>query len=452
MGLLNLFHKSFDHGVHPPDYKEQTADQPIRRLPFPPQVMVPLAQHIGKPAVPLVRKGQEVVRGEPIARADGFMSVPHHAPVTGVVTGIELTPTVQGPKSEAIVIRAHPGAGQNILYGDFEDLASLSREMLIERVQETGMVGLGGAAFPTHVKLSVPEGHAIDTLIANGCECEPYLTSDHRIMVEKFDQLIRGVALGMQVVGAKQAIIGVEDNKADAYRVMRKQLPKNEPIRILPLRTKYPQGAEKMLIQSATGREVPSGGFPYQIGILVQNVSTLALLGELMPVRHGLIERVVTITGPGIRKPGNYLVAVGTPLSFVLQQLGYSGGANHLILGGPMMGMSVASLEVPVTKAVSGILVLTEEEEKEQEAPRIWPCIKCGHCLEACPLHLNPSQLGMLAAVRQYEAMEQDYHLNDCFECGSCSYVCPSGIPLVQYFRIAKALNRDRRLKEAESA
>jgi len=215
------------------------------------------------------------------------------------------------------------------------------------------------------------------------------------------------------------------------------------------MKTKYPQGAEKMMIKALLNREVPSGGFPSAVGVSVYNVATLAQLGALLPHSRGLIERVVTISGPGIEQPGNYLVALGTPLRFVLEQLGFHGDARQLILGGPMMGVSVASLDVPITKGVSGILVLTEEEKEAQIPKKVWPCIKCAKCVQACPIHLNPSELGMLAAKRQYETMEKKFHLNDCFECGCCTYVCPSAIPLVQYFRIAKAINRENREKAA---
>ncbi len=449
MSIGALFRKTFSHGVHPDEQKELTARSAIVRLPFPKRVIVPLAQHIGAPAVPLVRKGEEVVRGQPIARASGFLSVPHHAPATGVVKKLELMASAKGPKTESIVIDLHPADGQNVLYGSFQDLDSLSPTELLEAVRETGMVGLGGAAFPTHAKLSIPEGHTIHTLIINGCECEPYLSTDHRVMLEQIDELILGTELLMKIIGAPRAIIGVEDNKPDAYKKIAARLPADGPISIEMLRTKYPQGAEKMLIKSLLGSEVPSGGFPFQVGVVVQNVATVAQLGELMPRGQGLIERVITVTGPGISKPGNYRVALGTPLRFVMEQVGYTGSAGELIMGGPMMGMSVASLDVPITKAVSAILVLDQPSRVARQADRTYPCIKCGRCLDACPIHLNPSQLGLLAAKRLYDVMEESYHLNDCFECGSCSYVCPAAIPLVQYFRIAKAINRETHQREA---
>ncbi|WP_435685457.1 electron transport complex subunit RsxC, partial [Sedimenticola selenatireducens] len=441
MGLLNLFKRArtFRHGVHPMDHKEQTAHLAIKRLPFAPKVYVPLAQHIGAPAVALVKPGQEVVRGEPIAEAGGFVSVPMHAPVTGIVRSIDhLVPTAAGPKTPAIVIETYEAATQEVLYGLDQDLDTLTRDELIKAVQASGMVGLGGAAFPSHVKLLPPEGKIIETLIINGCECEPYLTCDHRVMLEQTDRLIAGIRTIMRATGARQAIIGVEDNKLDAVKAIRDKLPAGEAISCEAVETKYPQGAEKMLIKSLLNREVPSGGLPVDIGVAVYNVGTMAQLGELIPRSRGLIERVVTVSGPGVGKPGNYLVPIGTPLRFLMEQVGSSSEANEVIVGGPMMGMTVASLDVPVTKGLSGVVVFEVEAEDQQERP-VYPCIKCGACLDACPINLNPSMLGQLASVRQYDVMAADFHLNDCFECGCCSYVCPSNIPLTQYFRIAKA-------------
>jgi electron transport complex protein RnfC len=322
----------------------------------------------------------------------------------------------------------------------------MAPEEIIKAIQNTGMVGLGGATFPTHVKLSPHEGFPIDTVLVNGCECEPYITSDHRIMLEDSADLIHGTRIVLKAVGAKQAIIGIEDNKLDAVAAIRAKLPPGVPITVETVKTKYPQGAEKMLIKALLGREVPSGGFPYHIGISPFNVTTLAQLGALLPRGQGLIERVVTISGSGVAHPGNYIVALGTPLRFVLEQVGYYGSHDRLIFGGPMMGMSVSSLDVPVTKGISSIVVQTEQEQIDNIPKKIYPCIRCAACVKACPIHLNPSQLGLLAAKHEYELMEQKYHLNDCFECGSCSYVCPSGIPLVQYFRIAKSINRERRV------
>lgn len=440
--------KTFAHGIYPVEHKELTADKPVRRLPFAPELIIPLAQHKGAPAVPLVRAGQEVVRGEPIARAEGFVSVPMHAPATGVIRSIEQAPTAEGPKAEALVLRVYEAASQQVLFGAECDPLALAPEAIVRAVQEAGLVGLGGAAFPSHVKLVAPKGRVIETLLVNGCECEPYLTCDHRIMLEQHATLMRGIHIALRATGARRAIIGVEDNKLDALRHLRAHLPSDGRISAEAVRSKYPQGAEKMLIKALLGREVPVGGLPADIGVAVYNVGTLAQMGELLPKGQGLIERVVTVSGPGVERPGNFLVPIGTPVRFLLDQVGLKETAGEVILGGPMMGMAVASLDVPVTKAVSGVVVL-EREDQDLAARHIYPCIKCGECLRACPVSLNPSLLGELAAARQYQTMAAEHHLDQCFECGCCAYVCPSNIPLTQYFRIAKAINRDtQRRKE----
>ena len=440
--------KTFGRGVHPPEHKDATKDLAVKRLGFAPELIVPLQQHLGAPARPIVRKGQEVVRGEPIAVPSGFVSVPMHAPATGVVAKIDKAVTATGNMAPAIVIKPYPGSTQEVLYSGEADIGGMTPEQIVSAVQDTGMAGLGGAAFPTHVKMAVPQGKSVDTVIANGCECEPYLTTDHRLMLEQHDNLFRGIAIALKATGAREAIIGIEDNKPGVVDALRAKLSDSAaagmPIRVEPVKTKYPQGAEKMLIKALLRREVPSGGLPVDVHAAVFNVATLAQLADLMPRRRGLIERIVTITGPGVEKPGNYLIPLGTPLRYIFEQVGLTGDARQIILGGPMMGLSVASLDVPVTKGVSGILVLTEEETAAR-LDKIYPCIKCGQCVEACPVSLNPSLMGDMARRREYKRMEEQYHLNDCFECACCAYVCPSNIPLVQYFRVAKALNREKK-------
>ena len=444
MNLRRLFRRNtFEHGVHPAEHKELTCGLPIRRLPFAPQLIVPLSQHAGAPAVPLVKPGQEVVRGEPIARADGFVSVPMHAPATGRVETIELMPSARGPKTPSVVLHVYEGSTQEVLYGAERDVGRMTPDEILQAVQDSGMVGLGGAAFPTHVKMKPPPEHTVDTLVVNGCECEPYLTCDHRLMLEQTGNLLAGIEIVMRALGVDRCMIGVEDNKPDAVDAIAARLPVDGRISVHAVQTKYPQGAEKMLIESLLGRRVPTGSFPSAVGVSVFNVGTLTQIGELLPHGRGVIERVVTLSGTGIEHPGNYLVPVGTPVSFLLEYAGAKPRANELILGGPMMGMSVASLDVPVTKAVSGMVVLEETDTDLRERP-VQPCIRCAWCVEACPMHLNPSTLGLLATKREYTRMAGEFHLNDCFECGCCSYVCPANIPLVQYFRIAKAINREQ--------
>lgn len=439
--------KSFPHGVHPPDHKEDAAAKGMLRLPFPPTLILPLSQHIGAPAKVLVRAGQEVVRGEPIAAAGGFVSAPIHAPMTGVIDKVDLALLANGSMGPAIFLSPYPGSSQEVLYGAPVDVETLTPAQLVKAVQDAGLVGLGGAAFPTHVKLAVPEGKSIDTVIANGCECEPYLTTDHRLMLERAGDLFAGIRIALRATGAKEAIIGVEANKPDAIAALTAALPASMPIRVAAVKTKYPQGAEKMLIKALLKREVPSGGLPSDVNVAVFNVGTLAQMGYLLPRGEGLIERGVTITGPGVARPGNYLIPIGTPVRFALDYVGFAGAPRQVILGGPMMGPSMGSLDVPITKGVSGILVFTEAE-LAQRPKTVYACIRCGQCLQACPVFLNPSRLGLLARKGAYQTMEEKYHLNDCFECGSCSFTCPSNIPLVQYFRMAKTRNRERKAKK----
>lgn len=444
MDLAHFFRRTFAHGVHPAENKHFTAGEPITRLPFPPELILPLSQHAGKPSVPLVHRGQEVVRGEPIARADGFMSVPLHAPATGIIEDIEWMPTAKGPRTESILLKVHPGASQEVLYGAPRDVEAMSPEEIVQAVQDAGLVGMGGAAFPTHVKLSPPAGHVVDTLLINGCECEPFLTTDHRVMLDQTEDVIAGTRILMRAMGAERAVIGTEDNKLDAVEALRSALPADAPITVKAVQTKYPQGAEKMLAKALVNREIPPGAYPSSVGLGVFNVATTAQVGALLPHRAGVIERVVTITGPGVGKPGNYTVAIGTSMRWVLDRLGFQGNEQHIILGGPMMGGTVASLDVPITKGCGGVLVLTSQDRGTSPACAASPCISCGKCVEACPIQLNPCTLGKLAVKRRYEDMATSFHLNDCFECGCCSFVCPASIPLVQYFRVAKAMNREK--------
>ncbi len=451
MNFLPFFKQNtFARGVHP-DAQKSTAGSPIRRMPFASRMILPLVQHIGKPAVPLVRAGEEVVRGQPLARADGFLSVPIHAPADGVIEAIELKPSARGPWVESIVLRVYEGSTQEVRWANPRDIDAMAPAEILQAIQDSGMVGLGGAAFPSHAKLAVPAETKIHTLVVNGCECEPYLTCDHRLMLEYPEDLMTGIRLAMKAVGAERAIIGVEDNKMDAVAAIQAAIEKvglaDGRVTVQAVPTKYPQGAEKMLVKSLLGVEVPAGGLPMHIGVVVNNVGTLALLGSLLPEGCGMTERVVTVTGPGIRKPGDYWVPLGTPMRTVLKWAGVNNanedaGEREIILGGPMMGQAVASLDVPVTKGVSGILVF--DKLRIEDDRKLWPCIKCGECVKACPMGLNPSMLGMLAGRREYEEMGAHYHLGDCFECGCCTYVCPSHIPLVQQFRVAKGILRGK--------
>lgn len=438
-----LGRKTFRHGIHPAPAKEATQDRAIEQFPFAPLLAVPLSQHIGKPAVACVTEGQEVVRGEPIGHADGFLSVDMHAPVSGVIKRLALIPSVQGKMVPGVYLEPFPGSTQEVAVGPGCDWRTASREEILEAIQKAGIVGLGGAGFPTHAKLKVPDGKTIDTLILNGAECEPWLTTDHRVMLEQHDDMFEGIRYGLKVTGAERCLIGVEANKADAAEHLRQALRASEyadlPVEVEVVEVKYPQGAEKMLIKSMLGREVPAGGLPLEVGVVVINVATTAEIGRLLPKGRGIQERVITVSGPGILEKGNYLVPIGTPLRFLLDTVGTTEDISRVFLGGPMMGNAVGHLDVPITKGTSGVVAFTEAETGPQRELHPQPCIRCGKCLEACPMFLNPSELGVLAVAGEYEHMREHLSLFDCFECGSCSFVCPSHIPLVQHFRVAKA-------------
>jgi Na+-translocating ferredoxin:NAD+ oxidoreductase subunit C len=426
---------TFRHGVHPPDAKHLTAGVPIRRMPFPDELALPLRQHAGRPAKPLVRKGDRVARGDMIAAADGFMSVPIHASAAGVVTGIEWWPHPDGSVAEAIRLAVDRWSPQLPRPRSVPHWETLSNEQVVQAVQAAGVVGLGGAAFPAHVKLVPPPDAKIDLLVVNGAECEPYLTTDHRTMVEYPDRVHFGVRVMMRALGVTRALVGIETNKPDAIERLRETVPPDLDITVQPVVAKYPQGAEKMLIKALTGREVPSGKLPLHVGVVVQNVGTIACIAEVFETGDPLIERVVTITGPGVRRPSNLIMPVGTRARDAIAACdGMTEDAAQVIFGGPMMGIAQPDLDAPITKGTTGVLVLTAAQVR---TTRTYPCIKCGRCLEACPVFLNPAQLGALAQAGRYAALEAA-HLADCMLCGSCAYVCPSNIPLVQLFALAK--------------
>ncbi len=434
---------TFDHGIHPPEAKDDTRELPIRQFPFAPVMVVPLLQHMGAPARAIVREGQEVQRGQLIAEPDGFMSVAMHAPASGTVQRLGLAPSITGRMVPAVYLKPFPGSSQEVAGGEPCALDRATPEEILTAIQWAGIVGLGGAAFPTHVKLKIPEGKQIDTLILNGVECEPYLTTDHRVMVEQQADIFSGIRYLMKVTGAGRAIVGIEGNKLDVADSLRRHLPEGETdISVEVVAVKYPQGAEKMLITALLGREVPSGGLPSDVGVVVVNVATAAEIGRLLPTGRGIQERVITIGGPAIRKKGNYRIPIGTPLRFALEYAGLDEQVSRVFLGGPMMGQALPSLDIPITKGTSGFIAFSDAQTA---APREYPCIHCGYCVDACPLFLNPSQLGLLARSGRFEEMVEDYHLMDCFECGSCAYVCPAHIPLVQRFRGAKTMVRKQR-------
>jgi electron transport complex protein RnfC len=392
----------------------------------------------------VVQDDQEVVRGQQIARPDGDVSVALHAPASGVIRRIGLVPSIAGRMDPGIYLEPFPGSTQEAVGGSPCRWETATPDEILAAIQQAGVVGLGGAAFPTHVKLRVPEGASVDTLIINGVECEPYLTTDHRVMLEQRDDIFTGVRYLLKATGATRAVIGVEANKPDAVEHLRAGLPSDLPASVDMLRVKYPQGAEKLLITSLLGREVPSGGLPADAHALCVNVATTAEIGRLLPRGRGIEERVITITGPAVKRKGNYRIPIGTPLRFLLEQVGVAPGVERVFLGGPMMGQAASSLEIAITKGVSGVTAFTDTET-EWTHKLVYPCIRCGYCVDACPVFLNPAELGVLARNDEYERMAASFHLMDCFECGSCSFVCPSHIPLVQQFRVAKRAVRTRK-------
>ncbi|MHC5011673.1 MAG: electron transport complex subunit RsxC [Planctomycetota bacterium] len=426
----------FRHGVHPPDLKGLTAALPVKRLPYPDEVVLPLRQHAGNPARLLVRVGDRVERGDKVGEADGYVSVPIHASATGTVTDVGLWPHPDGSYAPAVRIAVERHSAQVPRARLVPDWEELTPEEIRMAVQDAGVVGLGGAAFPTHVKLRPPEGKHIEYLVINGCECEPYLTTDHRTMVDYPDRVQLGIRIMMRCLGVEKTLVGIEKNKPDAVEAIRATVPEDLDIEVLSLTVKYPQGAEKMLIKAVLDREVPSGKLPLDVGVVVQNVASVATIAEVFETGLPLVERIVTVTGPGVRKPANLIVPVGTKVGDLLDACGgVTDDAKEIVNGGPMMGAAVGSLDAPVLKGTTGIVVLRERDCKPEQT---YPCIRCGHCLDACPVFLNPQLLGDLALAGRHEEM-QSAHVWDCMLCGCCSYVCPSNIPLSQLFQASRA-------------
>ena len=426
---------TFAGGVHPFDGKIFTEKKSIEKLPLPKLVSIPLQQHIGAPSLPLVEKGSEVVAGQKLAEANGYISVPVHASISGKVKGIEEIDHPIAGRGKAVIIE---GDGNDrwidsIQYD--ERYFDLPVNDLQNRIKEAGLAGMGGATFPTHVKLTPPSGKSIDTAILNGVECEPYLTSDHRLMLEHPEEILNGFRIIMKILGVKRGIIGIESNKKDAIALMRKSVSANKEIEVISLPVKYPQGAEKQLIKSTLKREVPTGGLPMDIGVVVQNVGTAKAVFEAVAYRRPLTQRVVTVTGSGIKEPKNVLVPVGTAFQNVID---FCGGltekASKIVMGGPMMGITQPNLAVPVLKGTSGILIL---EDKQAHLAVEEPCINCGRCVAVCPSNLLPTNLQRLVINDRIELAEQ-LHIMDCIECGSCSYICPANRYLVQSIRHGK--------------
>jgi electron transport complex protein RnfC len=411
-----------------------TAASPIETLPLPEKVIIPMQQHIGAENAPLASRGAEVLTGQKIGESEKFISAPVHATLSGEISGGSVVinpPTGELTKTLAIT---SDGADKWVELAIAKDPKSLSVKKIIEMVKEAGIVGMGGAAFPTHVKLQPPKDKKIDSVILNGCECEPFVTADHRIMLEYGEQVLSGLNIIRKALAPQNVYIGIEDNKEDAIEHLEELISKSDfarDFKIVPLKSKYPTGAEKTLIEVILGREVPIGGLPMDVGVVVQNVGTAKAIHDAIFEGKPLIERVVTITG-AVKQPKNLLVRIGTPLRNLIEYCGgMEEGANEIILGGPMMGISHFDLDFPVTKGTSCVLVRESVPVKEQE------CISCGRCLQVCPMRLMPTLLTKYAKTGRYDAAEEVY-VNNCVECGSCAFACPARIPIVQYIKVAK--------------
>ncbi|MDK2908632.1 MAG: H+/Na+-translocating ferredoxin:NAD+ oxidoreductase subunit [Bacteroidales bacterium] len=423
-------------GVHPQENKF-SASSPTEVLPIPAKVFIPLSQSLGVPSKPLVKKGDEVKIGQLIATGEALISSNLHSPVSGKVEKVDDYIDASGYRRPAIFITVEGEEWMPEIdtSPDFIGEITLEGPAIIEKIKEMGIVGMGGATFPTHVKLMIPPGKKAEYLIINGVECEPYLTSDHRLMLEKPAEMITGIRLLMKALGVEKAIIGIENNKPDAIELLSKTAADYPGIEVVPLKVKYPQGGEKQLIAALTGREVPSGKLPIEVGCVVQNVGTAFAVYEAVQKNKPLIERIVTVTGSNISQPSNFLVRIGTPIITLLEKAGWNPEkAGKIINGGPMMGKALFSPEVPVVKGTSGILVLNRDEAYREKTE---PCIRCAKCISVCPMGLQPYLLARVSEIGRFDIAENEYIL-DCIECGSCQYTCPSARPLLDHIRLGK--------------
>ncbi|MCC8035644.1 MAG: electron transport complex subunit RsxC [Rikenellaceae bacterium] len=424
-------------GVHPHENK-LSRGAAIEIFPLPEMVTVPLSQHIGAPAVPAVVKGDKVKTGQLIASAAGFVSANIHSPVSGTVISVDQVPDAGNIRRPAVTIKVDGDQWEEGIdtSADFRKAETgLDPAEITRRIAEGGIVGMGGATFPTQVKLSVPPTKKAQFLLINGVECEPYLTADHRLMLEKGEELLEGVKLLARALGVEKSFIGIEKNKPDAIEHLMKLTVGDPQIAVIPLKVKYPQGGEKQLIEAVTKRQVPPGGLPLDVGVVVQNVGTAVAVYQAVVKRKPLIERVVTVTGKGIERPSNLLVRVGTPVTSLIAHCGgLPASAGKVIGGGPMMGRAISNLESPVTKGTSGILVMNDNESARKPSQA---CIKCAKCVEVCPMNLEPYMLYKLGIRNMFPEMEE-YYATDCIECGSCSFTCPASLPLLDYIRLGK--------------
>ncbi len=432
--MLKTFSKG---GIHPPDNK-LSAEKAIEVLPPPEMVSIPISQHIGAPAKVVVKKNDKVKVGQIIAESGGFVSANIHSSVSGTVLKIEETFDASGYKRMSVTIKVEGDEWLETIDRSREIIQEclLSAEEIIAKITTAGIVGLGGATFPTQVKLMVPRGMTAEVLIINGVECEPYLTADDRLMLEKGEEILVGVSILMKALKVNKAIVGIENNKLLAIANMEKLAKKFQGISIQPLKVSYPQGGEKQLIKACINREVPSGGLPISVGSVVQNVGTAFAVYEAVQKNKPLFERVVTVTGKSVKKPANFLARIGTPLTNLIEAAGgLPDDTGKIVSGGPMMGKALKNAEVPMTKGTSGVLILPTEEAKRKT---VQECIRCAKCVSACPMGLEPYLMMPLSEQKIFDKLEKE-RVMDCIECGSCSYTCPSNRPLLDYIRLGKA-------------
>lgn len=434
---------TFKKGIHPNYHKEATADKRIELMLPNKELVFPMSQHIGTPCLPIVKKGDHVYMGQKIGEASGFVSVPIHSSVSGTVKAIETRMTYRGVRDNCVVVEndglyeVNPQMEACIKQID----TNLTKETVIASIKEAGIVGMGGATFPTHVKLSTPADKRVEYIFVNGAECEPYLTSDHRVMLEQGEEVIKGLSILLHVFKEAQAVIGVEDNKIDAFNHMT-ELAKGTPITVKLLHTKYPQGSEKHLIYALTQRQVPSGKLPIEVGCIVQNIDSIVSIYRAVTMNQAVMRRIVTVSGGGVKKPCNLEVKIGTSLREVLEYAEVDLEKTvKIIAGGPMMGVAISDIDVPVMKGTSAILCFTEEEVGRERPSN---CIRCSKCVSVCPMGLVPSALQKSAINGHYDMFLSEKGM-DCIECGCCAYVCPAKREIVQSIRTAKAAIRSRK-------
>ncbi len=433
MGVLKTFALG---GIHPPENK-LSANKYIEVLPLAEQMVVPLGQNLGAPSKALVKRGDKVKAGQLIGRGESFISANLHSPVSGTVAKLDNVVDSSGFRRPAVIINVEGDDWAEGIDTSDELLTSLdfTPEEIIQKVKDAGIVGMGGATFPTHVKLMVPPGKKAEFLIINGVECEPYLTADHRLMLEKGAEIMVGIQLLMKALKVEKAIVGIENNKPDAIGHLSDLAKSYAGIEVQAVKVKYPQGGEKQLIKALTNREVPSGKLPIEVGCVVQNVGTAFAVYEAVQKNKPLVERIITVTGKAVKKPSNFKVRIGTPVKYLIHAAeGMPENTGKIIGGGPMMGKALFSEEVPVVKGSSGILLMPEEESHR---PTESACIRCSKCTQVCPMGLEPYLLSRYARIGRFEKVEEE-RVMDCIECGSCQYTCPANIPLLDYLRLGK--------------